>query len=64
MSFHQVLFRLLEKTLCVWYNESMDKGDGEVMEYRKLPHGNEKIGTLGLGMGGIQNTPQGETEPL
>lgn len=25
------------------------------MEYRKLPHGNEQIGVLGLGMGGIQN---------
>ncbi len=29
------------------------------MEYRKLPHGNEQIGVLGLGMGGIQNaTPE------
>ena len=24
------------------------------MEYRKLPHGDERIGVLGLGMGGIQ----------
>ena len=29
------------------------------MEYRQLSHGapNEKFGVLGLGMGGIQNTP-------
>lgn len=26
------------------------------MEYRKLPHGTENIGALGLGMGGIQNS--------
>lgn len=25
------------------------------MEYRKLPHGDEKISVLGLGMGGIQD---------
>ncbi len=25
------------------------------MEYRKLPHGDEEISVLGLGMGGIQN---------
>lgn len=30
------------------------------MEYRKLPHGGENIGVLGLGMGGIQNTPADE----
>lgn len=30
------------------------------MEYRKLPHGNEKISVLGLGMGGIHQTPPDE----
>lgn len=34
------------------------------MEYRKLPHCNEKIGTLGLGMGGIQNCPQDEIQAV
>ena len=32
------------------------------MEYRKLPHGTEKISTLGLGMGGIQNCPPNEIQ--
>lgn len=30
------------------------------MEYRKLPHGEEKIGVLGLGMGGIQKASDKE----
>ena len=36
------------------------------MEYRKLPKGNdnEKFSVLGLGMGGIQNTPQDEIERI
>lgn len=34
------------------------------MEYRKLPHGNERIGTLGLGMGGIQNTAPEEIQAV
>lgn len=34
------------------------------MEYRKLPRGNEMIGTLGLGMGGIQNTPSDEIQAV
>ena len=34
------------------------------MEYRNLPHGNEKIGVLGLGMGGIQHTPADEIEAI
>lgn len=34
------------------------------MEYRKLPKGNERIGTLGLGMGGIQNTPPDEIQAV
>lgn len=34
------------------------------MEYRKLPHGNEKIGVLGLGMGGIQNTKPEEIQAV
>ena len=34
------------------------------MEYRKLPHGNEMIGTLGLGMGGIQNCSPDEIEAV
>ncbi len=34
------------------------------MEYRKLPHGEEKIGVLGLGMGGIQHTPPEEIEAI
>lgn len=32
------------------------------MEYRKLPHGNEQISVLGLGMGGIQNSSDSEIE--
>ena len=34
------------------------------MEYRKLPHGNEneKFSVLGLGLGGIQNTPPEEKD--
>ncbi len=35
-----------------------------MIEYRKLPKGNELIGTLGLGMGGIQNTPPDEIEAV
>ena len=34
------------------------------MEYRKLPRGDEKIGVLGLGMGGIQNTAPDEIEAV
>ncbi len=36
------------------------------MEYRQLPHGNEKerFGVLGLGMGGIQHTPADEIEAI
>lgn len=34
------------------------------MEYRKLPHGNEQIGVLGLGMGGIQLCSDGEIEQV
>ena len=32
------------------------------MEYRKLPHGNEMIGTLGIGLGGIQKSSDSEIE--
>ncbi len=32
------------------------------MEYRKLPHGGEKISVIGLGLGGIQKTPDEEIE--
>ena len=35
-----------------------------MIEYRKLPKGNELIGKLGLGMGGIQNTPPDEIEAV
>lgn len=35
-----------------------------MIEYRKLPKGNELISTLGLGMGGIQNTPPDEIEAV
>ena len=35
-----------------------------MMEYRKLPHGPERLSTLGLGMGGIQNTPPEEIEAV
>ncbi|MBQ8263483.1 MAG: aldo/keto reductase [Oscillospiraceae bacterium] len=36
------------------------------MEYRQLPHGNEKekFSVLGLGLGGIQNTPPDEIEAI
>lgn len=34
------------------------------MEYRQLPRGTERIGVLGLGMGGIQHTPPGEIEAI
>ncbi len=36
------------------------------MEYRQLPHGNEneKFSVLGLGMGGIQHTPEDEIEAI
>ncbi|MDE6614574.1 MAG: aldo/keto reductase [Clostridia bacterium] len=34
------------------------------MEYRKLHKGRELIGTLGLGMGGIQNCPQNEIQAV
>ena len=36
------------------------------MEYRQLPHGapHEKVSVLGLGMGGIQNTPPEEIEAI
>ena len=34
------------------------------MEYRKLPHGTEEIGVLGLGMGGIQNSAPEEIEAV
>lgn len=39
---------------------------GAIMEYRQLPHGSEreKFGVLGLGMGGIQHTPQDEIEAI
>ena len=34
------------------------------MEYRKLPHGDERLGVLGLGMGGIQNCTDDEIEQV
>ncbi len=34
------------------------------MEYRKLPHGNELISTLGLGLGGIQNASPDEIQAV
>lgn len=34
------------------------------MEYRKLPHGDEKISVLGLGMGGIQKASDREIEQV
>ena len=39
---------------------------GDTMEYRQLPHGgaNEKIGVLGLGMGGIQQASDAEIEQV
>lgn len=35
-----------------------------MIEYRKLPKGDELIGKLGLGMGGIQNTTPDEIEAV
>ena len=35
-----------------------------MMEYRKLPHGNERIGTLGLGSGGLQNSAPEEIQAV
>ena len=32
------------------------------MEYRQLPHGGERLSVLGLGMGGIQKSSDGEIE--
>ena len=34
------------------------------MEYRKLPHGDERLGVLGLGMGGIQKCSDDEIEQI
>ena len=34
------------------------------MEYRQLPKGKEKIGTLGIGLGGIQNASVQEIEAV
>lgn len=34
------------------------------MEYRKLPHGEEQISVLGLGMGGIHNSSDSEIEQV
>ena len=34
------------------------------MEYRKLPHGSERLGVLGLGMGGIQQCSDDEIEHI
>lgn len=34
------------------------------MEYRKLPHGDERLGVLGLGMGGIQKCSDDEIEQV
>lgn len=34
------------------------------MEYRKLPHGEERFGVLGLGMGGIQKSSDAEIEQV
>ena len=34
------------------------------MEYRKLPHGTEQIGVLGIGMGGIQKSSDEEIEQV
>lgn len=34
------------------------------MEYRKLPRGEERLGVLGLGMGGIQNCSDAEIEQV
>lgn len=35
-----------------------------MIEYRKLPKCDERISTLGLGMGGIQNTSPDEIEKV
>ena len=35
-----------------------------MIEYRKLPKGNELFGKLGLGMGGIHNTTPDEIEAV
>ena len=37
-----------------------------IVEYCQLPHGNsqERLGVLGLGMGGIQNCPENEIEEV
>ena len=35
-----------------------------MMQCRKLPHGTEQIGTLGLGMGGIQNSSPEEIQAV
>ncbi len=35
-----------------------------MMEYKKLPHGDERINTLDPGMGGIQNAPPDEIEAV
>ena len=34
------------------------------MEYRKLPHGDERISVVGLGMGGIHASPPEEIERM
>ena len=34
------------------------------MEYRKLPHGSERLGVLGLGMGGIHKCSDDEIEHI
>ena len=43
----------------LWQPETLIKRSYD-MEYRKLPRGNEKISTLGLGMGGIQASSEQE----
>lgn len=45
------------------YNENIQL-DNENIQYRKLPKGDMKINVLGLGMGGIQHTPQEEIEAI
>lgn len=35
-----------------------------MMEYRKLPRGNEKLSVLGLGMGSIHKAPEDEIENI
>ena len=34
------------------------------MDYRQLPYGGERLGVLGLGMGGIQKCPDDEIEQV